>query len=365
MRDVFAVQDEIAQAIVEATNVKLVSPGNTPIVRKPTQDVEAYSLYLKGRFHWNKRTDDDLRRSIDCFEQAIARDPGYALALSGLADSYNVLGYYSFMPPKEAFPAAIAHSVRALEIDDSLAEAHTSLAFATMLHEWDWSSAEQAFLRALGICPRYPTAQHWYSEYLAFQGRMNEGLVMAEAALENDPLSLIINTIVGWMYYYVRDFERAAAKLQEVLDLEAAFIPAHLWLGLAHSRLRRSEEAITVLRRGAELAGGNPVYLSALGCACAAADRAEEAEGQLDRLEGMSEGFHVPAYHIAALHAALGRSGDAFVTLERAYRERDMWMVFLGIDPVWDGMREEKRFEALLLRVGLPVPGRPPEPEAG
>jgi serine/threonine-protein kinase len=365
MRDVFVVQDEIAQAIVEATNVKLVSPGSAPIVRKPTQDVEAYSLYLEGRFHWSKRTDGDLRRAIDCFEQAISRDPGFALALAGLADSYNVLGYYSFIPPEQAFPLAVSNSVRALELDDGLAEAHTSLAFATMLHDWDWTSAERAFLRALGLCPRYPTAQHWYSEYLAFQGRMDEALVMAEAALENDPLSLIINTVVGWMHYYARDYDRAAAKLQEVLEMEAAFIPAHLWLGLAHCRLARPDEAVTVLRRGAKLARGNPVFLSALGCAHAAAGRMGEAEEQLSRLVELARRSHVPGYHVAAIHAALGRSADAFQELEQAFRGRDLWLVFLGVDPIWDGMRGEKRFEVLLRRMGLPAPGGPVTSESG
>ena len=356
MEDVFAIQEEIAEAIVGSQAVRQLGREHhrAPAVRRHTRNLEAYNLYLKGRYHWNKRTAEELRAAIDYFEQAIARDPAYALAYAGLADCHNVIGYYGAEAPAATFPKARVNAVKAIDLDGTLAEAHTSLAFATLLYDWDWSSAEQGFLRALTLNPDYSTAHHWYAEYLTFVGRMEEAVDHARKLLVLDPLSPIILTLVGWVHFYEREYDMAIEVLEGVLDLDRDFVPARLWLGLSHERKGSRDVATSILQRAVEVEGDNPSLLSALGRVLAVSDDTEGARQLLQRLRDRAAKRHVPAYHIAALHAALGETGEALRCLEEAQRQRDLWLLFLRIDPVWDALREDLRFGEMVRRVGLP-----------
>jgi len=356
MQDVFAIQEEIAEAIVGSQAVRRLGRegGRAPAVRRHTRNLEAYHLYLKGRFHWNKRTAEELGSAIDYFEQAIARDPVYALAYAGLADCHNVIGYYGAEAPAATFPRAKANAIKAIELDETLAEAHTSLAFATLLYDWDWSSAEQGFVRAVALDPDYSTAHHWYAEYLTFVGRMEEAVAVARTLLVLDPLSPIILTLVGWVHFYERDYDSAIEVLESVLQLDRDFVPARLWLGLSHERRGSSDVATTILQRAVEVEGDNPSLLSALGRVLAVSGDPEGAGKLLQRLRDRAAKCHVPAYHIAALHAALGETDEALRCLEEAQRQRDLWLLFLRIDPVWDALREDPGFVEMVRRVGLP-----------
>jgi serine/threonine-protein kinase len=354
MEDVFAIQEEIAQAIVNAHPLQLLGQRIAPRVRRHTQDLQAYTLYLKGRFHWSKRTEEELNRGIDYFEQAIARDPGYALAYAGVADCYNMLGFYCALPPGDSFPKAKSNAVKALELNDGLAEAHTSLAFATLLYDWDWSSAEKGFLRAIDLKPDYPTSHHWYSEYLLLMGRTDEALAAARTVLESDPLSLLINTLMGWAYYYSRDFDCAVTKLEEVLELEPQFVPAHLWLGLAQLQRSESDRAVATFQKAVEISEDSPLMFCGLGRAYAVSGKASDAEMVLDWLEVEKARSYVPSYYVAAIHAGLGRTDETFAWLDKARDRHDHWLVYLNVDPIWDGLRADPRFAELARRIGLP-----------
>jgi len=353
IEDVFAVQDEISQAIVETLRVKLVGKPPTALVRRHTENLEAYALYLKGRFFWNKRTEENLQRGIELFEQAIEKDLDYALAYAGLADSYIILGYYGALPPQRTFPLAKSAAQRALMLDDSLAEASTSLAFSSLLYDWDWSAAESGFARALSINPDYATALHWHAEFLAFKGRIDEALEQSRRALANDPLSPILNVLLGWTQYYARDYDGAIHTLGQTLELAPDLVPAQMWLGLALARRSMYDEAIETLERAVELSDRSPLPLAMLAQTHAAAGQRSEADQLTGELSKMSERIYVPPYHIAASHAVGGQTGQAIAGLRRAVERRDMWCLFLGIDPVWDEIRHDARFSELVGQIGL------------
>jgi TolB-like protein/Tfp pilus assembly protein PilF len=354
LRDVFAVQDEISQAIVATLRVKLVDEREARLVRRPTADLEAYSLYLKGRFHWNKRTQASVQLGLELFEEAIAKDPDYALPYAGLADCYIILGYYGTLSPQRSFPLAKSAAQRALSLDATLAEAHTSLAFATMLYDRDWDTAEGEFQRALSLKPDYATAHHWYAEYLAFAGRVDEALEESRKALAYDPLSPIIIVLRGWTQYYARQYADAIDSLRRALELDPEMIPAHFWLGLSYSRRSMHREAVRTLERAAELSERSPLTLSLLAQVRAAGGEVAEARMLLSELIRRAQTLYVAPYHLAASHATLGEREEAYDWLERALEHRDIWCLYLEIDPVWDELRSEDRFAEVLRRVGLP-----------
>ncbi|MFQ5917975.1 MAG: tetratricopeptide repeat protein, partial [Candidatus Binatia bacterium] len=354
MEDVFAIQDDISQAIVGTLKEELVLDQNVTLDRQSRVNLDAYTLYLKGRFHWNKRTEEGLLRAIEHFERAIAKDSDFSLAHVGIADSHNILGYYSFVSPKEAFPRAKATAVKALDLDNMLAEAHASLAFVRLFYDWDWSGAEREFKTALELNPGYATAHHWYAEYLALVGRPEEAIEEAERALKYDPLSLIINTLVGWVYYYGRQYDQAIRKLRNTLELDPNFVPANFWLGLAHQQISQFGEAIAVFQKAITHTGKGAVIIAALGCAYALSGETSKAEQKLGELkEETSKGVFVPSYYIAAIHACLGEKNQALECLKNAYRVREMWLVFLKVDPIWDKIRSDQQFVELLKKVGL------------
>ncbi len=353
MKDVFAIQDEVALAIVANLKVNLLGEEKAAIVRRHTNDLEAYNFYLKGRYYWNKRTEAGFQKGIEYFQQAIEKDATYALSYAGIADCYNLLGWYCFLPPKEAFPRAMAAAEKALKMDDSLAEAHTLLAFTRLYYDWDWKDAERKFKRAIELNPGYATAHHWYAEYLALMGRMDEGIMEAKQALEFDPLSLIINTLWGFLFYFSGQYDQAIEQCQKTLEMDPKFVPAQFFLGLAYVQKSMFEEAITEFQKTISLFGSSTLMVAALGHAYAVSGKRDEVQKVLGELKKISKQMYVPSYYTAAIYADLGEKNQAFEWLEKSYEERDNWLVYLKVDPIWDSVRSDPRFTALLKKIGF------------
>ena len=249
LSDIFVIQEGIAQEISENLRLRLTGEEKKRMTKRYTENTEAYQLYLKGRYHWNKRTGEGLKKGIQYFQQAIEKDPGYALAHTGLADCYNLLSLYSALPPRDAMPKAKAAALQALELDDSLAEAHNSLAYAKLYYDWDWNGAEKEFRRALELNPNYAIAHHWYHEYLVAMGRFEEGHSRILRAQELDPLSLMISADVGWGFYFARRYDDALEQLRKTLELEPNFVMAHFILGLTYLQKRQFEQATAELQQ--------------------------------------------------------------------------------------------------------------------
>ena len=354
LTDIFTVEEEISKEISEKLRLRLSDEQKKKLSKRHTDNTEAYQLYLKGRYHWNKRTDSDLKKSIQFFEQAIAKDPTYALAYVGLADSFNILGYYGYLSPREGFSKAKVAAVRALEIDEALAEAHNSLAFVRLLYDWDWQDAERQFKRALKLNPGYATAHHWYAEHLAAMGRRDEALAQMKRALELDPLSLIINTLAGWVYYRARNYDQAIAELQRTLEMDPNFVPAHLFLGWSYLQKGLYKEAVSEFESAKQFSESDTVALAGLGHVYAKAGQTSKARKVLSELKELSKTSFVSPYDIALIYVALGDRDKAFEWLDKAYESRSEMLVWTKIDPMLDPIRTDPRFVDLLQRVGLP-----------
>ena len=353
MEDVFAIQDDISQAIVNALRIKLVGEEKTLLVKRYTEDTEAYNLYLKGRYFWNKRTEEGMKKSIEYYEQAIEKDPSYALAYSGLADTYNTLGDWDFLPSKEAYSKAKVAATKALEIDDLLAEAHSALAWVKHVFDWDWLEAEREFKRAIELNPRYPTAHQWYAEYLMKVGRHNEAIAEIKRAQELDPLSLIINAIGGYVFFFARQYDEAIEQSRKTLEIDMNFYPAHLNLGWAYEQKGMFEEAITEFQKAIRLSGGSSLPLRNLGHAYAMSGRKSEAKEILNELMELSKQSYDQSYGIALIYTGLGEKDQALEWLENVYKERSGGMAILKVDPRMDGLRDNPRFTELLKKIGL------------
>ena len=355
--DILALQGEIAREISEGLRLKLTGRDRRLLSKRHTESTEAYHAYLKGRYQWNKRTEEGLRRGIEHFQRAIDLDPVYALAYAGLADCYAVLGTFGGLEPRAAFPKAKAAAARALEIDDALAEAHTSSAFVTQLYDWDWPRAGEAYARAVELNPAYATAYFWRATLLAALGRRAESVAEIRRALELDPLSLPINTYTGWAYYFARDYDAAVEQYLRALELDGSFIQAKWRLGLAYAQQGRHGEAVADLREALALSADNTLILGALGYAQAAAGQGGAAREVLEELERLARRRYVSPYHRATVHAGLRENDRALAWLEEAYAERSGLLIYLGVEPVFDGLRTDPRFADLLRRVGLPTKG--------
>ncbi len=351
--DVFAVQDELSCSIVEMLKGELGVTGETrTLVKPPTKNMVAYDLYLKGRFFWNRRG-KGLLRAREFFEQAIAEDSGYAQAYAGLGDTYSLLGWYRALPPDEAFPKAKEAAQRAIALDESLAEAHTSLAFALMCYDRDWHEVETQFVRALQLNPGYATTHHWYAEFLMTRGRLEEAIDAAEHAQQLDPLGLIIKTVVAMAYYFARQYDRSAEIGREILDMEPRFTPAYIWLGLAYLQLGLEREAIEVFKTEHDLAPERPTTLAFLGAAYARRGDRADAERILTDLASVDDGVYVAAFDRALIELYLGRREAALEALEAAEEERAVWLAWAKVDPMLDPLRDEPRFQQVLAKLGL------------
>ncbi|MFL5489892.1 MAG: BTAD domain-containing putative transcriptional regulator [Gemmatimonadales bacterium] len=352
LHDVFAVQDEIAQAIVGALRVTLSGEATSMVVR-PTADLTAYDLYLKGRHAVNQRTGASLVQAGDYFEQAIARDPRFAQAYAGLADAYVLLPGYSVSNSSEAWPKGRAAAERALALDSTLAEAHTTLAYGKFLFESDWRAAEKGFHRAIALSPDYATAHHWYGDFLGGRGNLEGYLQEIRRAQALDPLSPQIGTEVGRALYALRRNDQAVTQLQQVLRADPAFAGAHVTLGRVYIEQSRMAEAIGEFQRAVELRGGNALDVAYLASGYAVAGKRSEAQGLLVELEGRSRREHVPPTVLAIVHIGLGQDERAFDLLDRAVAEHDGWFAEFIFYPTFDPLRSHPRYAALLQALGL------------
>jgi len=353
LEDIFGVQDRLAQSIVEVLRVKLLDAEAEAIVAPGTRNVAAYEHYLRGRYYWNKRDQQDLQRGIQQFEQAIALDPHYALAHVGLADSYNIIGFYDLMPPREAFARAKAAASRALELNGRLAAAHASLGYVLFYHDWNATAALAAYRRAMELDPRYAVAHQWYSNCLDQLGRFADAEREWRVALELDPLSLIINAGIGWHHYFAREFEQAVAALQRALELDPTFVPANVWLGQALAALGRFPAAIAAFQAAVQSSQESPSAVAELARGHALAGDEATARGLLDRLLQAETERYLPSYEIAGIHLALGETDEAFRRLERAFDDRSHSLAFLGTDPRLDPVRDDARYRDLQRRVAF------------
>jgi len=354
--DIFAIQDDISNEISEKLRLKLTRAEKKRLTRRQTDDAEAYRLYLKGRHHWNRWTEDGFYKAIEYFQQAVEKDPGYALAYTGLADSYVLLGWNSYLPPKDAFPKARMAAMDALRLDPDLGEAHTPLAAVLWLHDWQWPEAQMEFKRSLALNPAHPTASHWYAECLMTMGRHAEAIARMKSSQELDPLSLIISVAIGWAFYMARRYDDAIEQLSRTVELDPNYPVTYWILGLLLGKMGRYEEAIAEGEKGVKLSGGSSLMNAALAQTLAAAGRKKKALLILDDLSNLAKQKYVAPYFLAGIHIGLGEDNRAMELLEKSYEEHSHWLIYLHIDPSMDGLRSNPRFQDLLRRVGLPLP---------
>ena len=355
LSDILAVQAEISREISEKLRLRLTGEQQKRLVNRYTDNADAYQLYLKGRYYWNRRTEEGIKRGVEYFGQAIERDPNYALAYAGIADCYTQLGtnISGGLASHDVMPKAKQAAMKALQIDDTLAEAHTSLAQTRFLYDWDWPGAEIEYKRAIDLNPNYATVHHWYSHYLLAMGRVQESLAESLRALDLDPLDLPITTHLGWHYLYAREYDRAIEQLRKALDMDSRFLPAHLFLGQAYTQEAMYDKATAELQQAVSLSRETPVMVAVLGYAYAMSGKKGEAQIILHKLNALSKQRFVPSQEIATIHTALAEKDQAFEWLRRAYEERYSGLVYLKNDPALDGLRSDPRFADLLRRVGL------------
>ncbi len=353
--DIIDVEGQISDEIAKILRPELTGTEKTRLARQPTENAEAYRLYLKGRYYWNKWTEEGFSRAIEYFQQAIEKDPHYALAYSGLADCYVLLGWNSYLPPKEVYPKGKAAAATALQLDPDLAEAHTSMAALWWLHDWHWEKAQAEFQTSLELSPSYPTANHWYAEFEMTMGRHAEALARVRNGHEFDPLSLIINVAVGWNLYNGRRYDEAIEQLRRTIELEPEYPVTYWILGLLLRKAGSYELAIAEGEKGVKLSGGSPLMRAALAQTLGAAGRAEEALQVLGDLTELAKKKYVAPYFVAGIHIGLGDNERALEYLEKSYQEHSHWLIYLHIDPGMDGLRGNPRFQDLLQRVGLPA----------
>jgi len=355
LQDVFAIQDEISAAIVEALKIELLSQARAAPAKHSTENMEAYQLYLQGRFFWNKRTEGGFKKSIECFQQAIAKDPSYALAHAGLADSYVLLASAAFeiLPANDAMPKAKAAAMKALAIDAELSEACTALAQCKRLYDWSWAEAGSGFRRAIELNPRYPTARLWYALHLASMGRFDEALAEMKQAQDLDPLSLVISADVAWILYFARRYDEAIGQLRKTLEMDSRFYWAHYIRGWIHQHQRSFKDAIAEFKKAVTHSGHSTKMLAALAQVYAVAGRGDEAQKLLGELTESTKRNYVSAFHIALIHSGLGDKDRAFEFLGKAHEERVPYLVYLKVAPELDSLRSDPRFAALQQKMGL------------
>ncbi|NIM89847.1 MAG: protein kinase [Candidatus Aminicenantes bacterium] len=353
MSDILTLQSELARAITKEIKV-VVKPEEQALLASARQvNPEAYQLTLKGRFYWNKRTEEGLKRAREFFEEAIEKDPDYALAYAGLADTYNMFGSYHIMPAHEAYPKAKEAALKALEIDENLAEAYTSLAFEKYHYEWDWFGAESDFNWAFGLNPSYASAHSWYAAFLTSMGRFEEALTAIRRSQELDPLSLPIGTTIGASHYYAGQYDQAIEQCQKALEIDPNFPWAYTILANANVQKSLFKEAIAELQRAVELSGGSFEYLAILAHAHAVAGERNKALRILNELREQSKQKYVPSYETALIYVGLGEEDQAFEFLEKAVRERSDSLRNIKVDPRLESLHDDPRFSAVLKKMGL------------
>jgi len=352
LADLVSLQSEITRDVSRKLQARLSGVDEQKLAKNYTENVEAYQLYLKGKYEWNKHTEEDLWKGIEYYKQALAKDPNYALAYSGLADSYGVLGN-NYLPPSEAFPKAKVYATRALELDETLADAHASMSAVKLFYEWDWAEAEKQVKRAQDLDPKNPGAHDMHSVYLEAMGRLDEARGVTKRALELDPLSLMMNTNVGVDDYYARQYDEAIAQLEKTINLDPRYNPAYLWLGQAFEQKKMYGQAIATFQNGLKQGERHPKILSSLAHTYALAGERDKANKVLDELRAMSKQRYVSPYLFAVVYVGLGDKDQAFAWLDKAYQDRTFFLLWLKYEPRFDSLHDDPRFGDLVHRIGL------------
>jgi TolB-like protein/Tfp pilus assembly protein PilF len=356
LADIFAVEEEIAREITEKLQLRLSGDQKEQLVKRYTDNAEAYRLYLKGRYYWNRRTAETLAKAIEYFNQAVALDPNYALPHAGLADCYDVCSYYGLLPPREAAPKAKNAATKALEIDPTLAEAQTSLGMAKFWFDWDWPGAETEFRRAIELDPRYALGHYWFAVYLGAMGRSAQAIAENRRARELEPFSLTVNAYLGVLMYQAGRHDEAIQLVRQALDLDPNFAQARYYLGRNYAAYGKYDEAIQEFERAIHLAGvsgGQIQSLAGLGWVYGVTGNRDEAQKVLDKLGGLASGHYVSSFRTAQVYAGLGEKDRAIEWLRKACEERSEELVYLKVQHFWDPLRADPRFQEILGHVGL------------
>jgi TolB-like protein/DNA-binding winged helix-turn-helix (wHTH) protein/Tfp pilus assembly protein PilF len=352
--DVFSLQDDLSQEIAEKLRLRLTGDEKQRLAKRYTRDGEAYQCYLKGRYFWNKRTPDGAQKAVGYFQQAIDKDPVYALAYAGLADAYTYLSFFNVVPPREAMPSAKAAAMKALEIDEHLAEAHVSLGYISFAYDWNWTAAGKHFDEALALNPTLTRTHNFYPLYLNSRGMAQQAVEVAKAALDLDPASPSVSHYLAVQLYLARQFDQAIEQCHKTLDLEPNFAVAYQVMGQAYLAKGMNREAKLVLEEYSALSQHSADSLALLGYSQARLGERSQAIQILDELKATSKKGYVPAFYFAMIYAALEDKGQAFPQLDRGYDERYARFAYLRLEALWDPLRSDERFSDLVRRVGIP-----------
>ena len=353
LEDYFALWDEISLAIVDNLKIKLLGEERAKLVKRHTENLEAYNLYVRGRYFLDKGTEEDMEKSLDYFQQAIEEDPTYAPAYVGKADCYIILADFGYLSSKEAYPKVRAAAEKALEMDNTLAGAYASLGYVKYRYDWDWAGAEKDFKRALDLDPNYGYAHLSYSLYLSDMGRHNEAIKEAKRGLESDALSLDFNNVLGWILYEASRYDRAIEQLQNLLEIDQNYWVAHENLARAYAGKGMYKKAIVEAQKAIELSGRNKTAIATLGYIYALAGRKDKARKVLDDLLELSKKEHVSSFWVAIVYTYLGQKDQAFEWLEKAYEEHEVYLSLLKVIPLLDSLRSDPRYKALLKKMNL------------
>jgi TolB-like protein/DNA-binding winged helix-turn-helix (wHTH) protein/Tfp pilus assembly protein PilF len=353
--DVLTLQNRVASAIVEQIRIQLTSQDKSRLASRRLVKPDAYEDFLKGLFYWNKRSREDLLKAIDYFQSAVVKDPQYALAYAGLADCYGILGaaIVGTVPTIDVAPKAEAAAMKAVELDASLAETQTALATVQFNYKWDWKAAERGFRRAIELNPNYATAHQRYSLYLTAMGRRSESLQEMERARSLDPLSISMNFSLGWRLYMAREYDRALAQLNDAIEMDPSFVLPHIVLGQTYEQKGDYAKAIAELEKTAIMSHQSPPVIAALGHVYAVAGRAGEAHKTLEKLQSESTTGYVSPFYVALVYAGLKDESHTMEWLEKAYSDRSNSMVFLDVDPRFDNLRSNPKFQNLLQQMNF------------
>ena len=354
LRDVLSMQEEVTRAIASEIRVNLSAQEQARLANTRPIDPEAYRLYLKGRYYWNKRSLEGFQKAIEYFQQATAKDPAYALAYVGLADTYTYFSFFDVVPPREAMPKAKAAAARALEIDNRLGEAHVSLGYVSYMYDWDWPAAGKHFEQALTLNPAYSRAHTFYPFYLSSLGRSEEALAVAKRSLDLDPASPAVNHSLAVQFYFARQFDQAIEQAHKTLELDPNFAISYELLGEVYVSRGMYREGLSELEKYSALSRGRAMSLALLGYAHARLGERSQALRMLEQLEATSKERYTPAFSFAVVDAGLGEKDQAFAWLEKAYGERTSRLGYLKVEPLWDPLRPDPRFADLVRRIGLP-----------
>ena len=354
--DIFALQEEVAQAVSKRLQTGLARPGGHDSGRKPTENLAAYNFYLQGRYHLSQRTEEGLRKAIEFFDKVIAEDPRYAQAYSGLADAYELLGHYGVLAPAEVWTKAASNAAWAVLQDENSTEAHTTLAHVKATQDWDWLGAEQEFKRAIELDAHYPTAHHWYAvSCLAPLGRLTEALDEITLAQALDPISLIIARDIAVIYYYSRDFEAALDQCDHTIELNPHFAPAYWALGLIQEQMSDFDESLAAFQRAIQLTPNSPRMRAGFARSLAMSGKHKEAQQMLKELQTLSEKRYVSPFELASVHFALGQADVGFEWLKKAFQDRCFELISMNVDPRFDSIKSDPRFTPLHRQMGLHI----------